>query len=116
MLDACTFTRPDPDDARPTDPESGQPLGVPPDPVVVYSGACHVDERGEAIEREQGGDAAVGGEAVLRLPAVLAILLDAETDTGSVTFSGVTKSCRILRIRYLETQTRLLITWTERAT
>lgn len=106
---ACTITRPG-EDERAIDTESGQPIGDPPADVEVYAGDCFVDERGETVAREQGGDPDVAGKAVIQLPAEAAVF-NTEADALVAVFSGVTRSGRILSPMYMLTQIRLLVTW-----
>lgn len=113
-IGTCVITRPDPDDERSIDTESGQLIGDAPAAIEVYNGDCWVDERGEVVAREQGGDTDVDGKGVVILPAEAAVF-DIETDDVEVTFSGVTRSAQILNVMHLLTQVRLLVTWTARA-
>lgn len=119
FFDTCAITRENPVDARPIDDESGQPTGAAPDPVTVYSGACAVLDKGEVVLREKGGDTDVEGEAVVKLPyydgTVFSERPDVDLDTVSATFNGATRTGRIVRLRYLDTQVRLLVQWDTRA-
>jgi hypothetical protein len=110
----CAIRRPDPDDERLTDAESGQPIGDAPDPITVYAGDCYVDERGESIARMQGGDVDVDGKAVMKVPFGSGPY-DSETDDVSATFNGVSRDARILDTIYLLSEVRLLVTWMTRA-
>ncbi len=105
----CQITRPG-NDTRPIDPESGQPVGDPPDPVEVYVGRCYLDESGEAIRREKGGDTDIEGESVLRLPKRAGVF-DSEADSVTVAANGVTRTARIVREKYLRHRVHLLLTY-----
>lgn len=110
---SCTITRPG-EDTRPLDPEFGQPIGPEPRPVTVYAGRCYLDERGEAVRRQKGGDVNLAGQGVLRLPADAGVF-DEETDTVTVTANGARRRARITRTSYLRHRTELLLAYDTRA-
>ena len=112
----CTITRPNPNDTRPIDPESGQPVGEPPAPVLVYSGRCLFDESVQSIRREMGGEVDVGGKATLRLPRTEA-LFDQDTDTAQVTANGrVFDGARVVKVSYPRRRTVLVLDLKNRPT
>ena len=96
----CTISRPNPNDSRPVDLESGQPIGAAPAPLQVYHGRCFFDESVQAVRREMGGDTDVEGKAVLTLPKT-ATLFDQDVDTVSVSAGGYSYSgCTLVNVSY----------------
>ena len=112
----CTISRPNPDDSRPINGESGQPVGEAPAPLLLYRGRCHFDEAAQTVKRQMGGDVDVEGKAVLVLPKT-AVLLDQDTDEVSVSANGYRYSgAGILRVSYNRRRIVLVLDLQQRPT
>ena len=104
----CRIWKPSETDTRPTDPETGQPIGDPP-VDTTYEGECLYSESGFMVSREKGGDTDIEGEAVILLPRYAGII-DEEENRIDVKAEVNYDDMRITRVRYDRRYVHLLVT------